>query len=241
MIGPLIQARSIDRTYHQGDSAVEALCDVSLDVEPGESLAITGPSGCGKTTLLHILGLLDRHFEGEVRFCGRTIRSLRAAQLARIRLQRVGFVFQEFHLIASLSALDNAALPHWRLTGSAARARAKARDLLVHLGLGNRLGHKPSRLSGGEAQRVALARALVNDPYLLLADEPTAHLDESSCQLVLQMFECICLTGRAVVVASHNPAVAHWAGRVLGLNYGRLLQEPGAGDPALLSCRRRHP
>jgi ABC-type lipoprotein export system ATPase subunit len=235
----LYEARHLSRSFRQGETEIQAVAEASLRVEEGEFVALTGPSGGGKTTLLAILGLLDDGYQGQLRFLGQSVDGLGAAARARLRLAQIGFVFQHFNLLPELSALDNASLPAWHLGGDRRRARGRAAGLLSALGLGARLGSGPARLSGGEMQRVALARALVNDPRVVLADEPTANLDRESAGLVLSHLRRVSDEGRTVIVASHDPAVVALATRVVDLRWGRVVADRPRGlEPVRLALAR---
>ncbi|MDD5307429.1 MAG: ABC transporter ATP-binding protein [Deltaproteobacteria bacterium] len=221
----LYDAHELGRTFLRGQVPVRALDRVSLRIDEGEFVAVTGPSGCGKTTLLNILGLLDPDHEGRLEMRGRSVSGLAPRETARLRLAAIGLVFQDFHLVPALDALDNVAMPHWRLHGSRARARKRAAELLGSLGLGDRLRADTQRLSGGEMQRVAVARSLVNDPAVVLADEPTANLDAEATSRLLDLLDGVHRDGRAVVIVSHNPTVVARAGRAIRLEYGRMAAE----------------
>lgn len=217
----LYEAHDLERVFTRGVAPIAALAGISLVVNDGDFLAVTGPSGSGKTTLLHILGLLDREYGGRCTYAGREIARLSQHAGARLRLGELGFVFQDFRLLGALNVLENVALPHWHLHGSHRLARQRATALLERLGLTDRLRHDPRRLSGGEQQRVGLARALVNEPRVLLADEPTANLDADSAARIVELLTESWQSGRTVIVASHNPAVVAAAQRVAPLSYGR--------------------
>jgi len=236
--GPLYQAETLGRTFGRGDSRVAALDGVSFTVRQGEYVAFTGPSGSGKTTLLNILGLLDPDFEGQLQLCGQSLGDLSPRQRAAARLSRVGFVFQQIHLLPVLSVLDNVMLPGWRLSGDRAAARSRARELLEELGLGQRLDSCPDDLSAGEKQRAALARALINDPAVVLADEPTGNLDDENTRVVLELLARINAQGRTVVVISHDPEVVAAAGRVIRLRDGRIDDDAPAGREQQAGHRR---
>ncbi len=201
----------------------EILHGISLAVAAGESVALVGPSGCGKTTLLHLLGLLDRPCRGQVWLDGACASAWSRGDRARARLQRIGFVFQQHHLLEHLSARDNVALPAWRLGGSRRRALAAADALLERFGLAARARERAGVLSMGEAQRVALARALVNRPAIVLADEPTGSLDSASAAQVLQALGEVRETGGALLVVTHDDTVAQRADRSLAMRDGRLV------------------
>jgi ABC-type lipoprotein export system ATPase subunit len=214
-------ARGLGRRFQRGGASIAALDDLSFTLEPGGLVCVVGASGSGKTTLLQILGLVDTGYTGALTVDDRDVGGLAAAERARLRLARVGFVFQTFQLLDALTVLDNVMLPAWRLHGRR-RADARARALCVELDLGHRLGQRPAELSVGELQRVAVARALVCDPAVVLADEPTANLDAANAARVLDALAAGAGAGRTVVVASHDPLVVARADRVLTLAYGRL-------------------
>lgn len=216
-------AERLGRRFRIGGADVVALSDVSLTIAPGELVAVTGPSGCGKSTLLQILGLLDAEHDGELWFAGADTRRLSAAARAHLRLQRIGFVFQRFHLIDALTVEQNVALPLWRLRGRRRPAEERARALLERFELLPRAGRLPRHLSVGEQQRAAVARALVCDPAVVLADEPTASLDERNAGRIADALLALPADGRAVVVATHDPLLIGRAQRRLQLDHGRLV------------------
>jgi len=216
----LLRLQSISKTYGRGDAAVSALIDVSFSVAEGDFVAVIGPSGSGKSTLMHILGCLDTPSTGSYLFGGVDVSRMTEFQLARIRNQRIGFVFQQFHLLPSMSAWRNVELP--LLYRSASDRRAAAVGALEQVGLGDRVNHRPTQLSGGQQQRVAIARALVTDPDLILADEPTGNLDSNSSREVLAILRRLNDEGRTVVLITHDPNVAAIPRRVLTMSDGRL-------------------
>ena len=220
---PLLALHGVGHVFGQGPAAVQALSDIDLRLDPGEVALIIGPSGSGKTTLLMIAGAMLSPTQGEVRLEGTPLASLRNSGLARLRLRRIGFVFQSFNLFPSLSALENVALPGSLASMSRRKRNQRAALLLERLGLGKRLSHRPAELSAGEKQRVAMARALMNDPPLLLADEPTANLDSVSGRQILQLFrEIAAEEGRGVLVVTHDARLIERGGRMLHLVDGRL-------------------
>lgn len=218
----LYELRSVSRRFQSGTGELVALDDVSLNVSEGEIVLVRGPSGSGKTTLLNVLGFLDSGYTGTVAFRGKNVPAAASSDLAWLRLSGIGLVFQHFHLLDAFDVLDNVAWPHYRMTGKKRQARDRARGLLEEFGLGDRLHQAPGRLSGGEMQRVALARALVNDPPVILADEPTSQLDEANAKTIIDLFVRIRAAGKAVVLASHDADAERAADRVLPLRYGRL-------------------
>jgi putative ABC transport system ATP-binding protein len=202
---------------------VTALGDVSIRVDAMDYVAITGPSGCGKSTLLHILGCVDQPSTGSLVFEGRDVRTLTESERSRIRLTRIGFVFQRFFLLPMLTAWENIELPQAEAGATKSERRARTRELLDYVGLTDRSDHRPSQLSGGEMQRVAIARALANRPALLLADEPTGELDDDTGMQIAALFDRVHADGTAIVVVTHNPAVAARAGRHLTMKSGRVV------------------
>jgi len=217
----MIELAAIDKTYTRpGGAPVQALQGVSLRIERGELVAVTGASGSGKSTLMNVLGLLDRPTAGRYRLDGEDVSGLGVDALARLRNRRIGFVFQAFHLLPRTSALENVELP--LLYSDRAAIQGLGRRALEAVGLADRVDHRPGELSGGQQQRVAIARALVNEPDLLLADEPTGNLDEGSAAEVLAIFKSLHEAGRTIVVVTHDPGVAAHCERVLRLEAGRL-------------------
>jgi putative ABC transport system ATP-binding protein len=220
---PAIEAVDVTRVYPLGDSEVQALRGVSLRIEAGEYAAIVGPSGSGKSTLMHLLGLLDRPSSGQITVGGRDATSLSDSELAVLRNETIGFVFQAFQLLSRTSAIDNVGLPLlYRGVGKAER-RARAAEALAAVGLGERLKHRPSELSGGEQQRVAIARALVGEPQLLLADEPTGNLDTRTGGEVMETLERLNQErGVAVVLVTHDLDIAGRAHRQIHVRDGLI-------------------
>jgi putative ABC transport system ATP-binding protein len=220
---PIIEGRGLTRSFAMPAGPVTALGDVSIRVEAHDYVAITGPSGCGKSTLLHILGCVDRPSAGSLEFEGRDVRVLTEAERSRIRLTRIGFVFQRFFLLPMLTAWENIELPQSEAGATKTARHARTRELLDYVGLAERRAHRPSQLSGGEMQRVAIARALANRPALLLADEPTGELDEDTGAQIAGLFDRVHADGTAIVVVTHNPAVAARASRHLAMRSGRVV------------------
>lgn len=228
----LISANNLTKVYGSGDTAVRALNDVSLQVEPGEFVAIMGPSGCGKSTLLHLLGGLDRPTTGSVVIDGNNLSELSDARLTELRRHKIGFIFQFFNLIPVLNAVENAALPVTLDGVRQSEAKERATDWLRKVGLDERLDHRPDQLSGGQQQRVAVARALVANPALILADEPTGALDSVSTRDILSLFDELNEAGRTLVVITHEHDVAERAKRTVHIYDGQLTDE-AAHIPAL--------
>jgi putative ABC transport system ATP-binding protein len=213
---PVIEARDVVREYESGSRVLRALDGVDLTVRPGEFVAIVGPSGSGKSTLLNVLGLLDEPTAGSVRVDGTAAATLSTRERTAARRETVGFVFQSFHLVATLSAVENVMVPRL-LVGSPEETRERARELLRRVGLGDRLHHAPDELSGGQKQRVAIARSLVNGPSVLLADEPTGNLDRDTGEDVLAEFERVTGEDVAVVAVTHDEQVTDFADRTVEL------------------------
>ena len=218
----IVEARGLTRVFPMHAGPVTAVRDVSLRVEPGDYLAIGGPSGCGKSTLLHLLGCVDAPSSGSVWFEGRDVGALGDSARGRIRLTRIGFVFQRFFLLPMLTAWENIELPQAEAGVAAADRRARTRSLLEYVELADRADHLPSQLSGGEMQRVAVARALANRPALLLADEPTGELDEETGEPIAALFDRFHADGTAIVVVTHNAALAARARTHLSMRNGTL-------------------
>ena len=239
----LISATDLTKVYGSGDTAVTALDHVSLQVEPGEFVAIMGPSGCGKSTLLHLLGGLDRPTGGSVTIDGQTLSNLSDAKLTELRRHKIGFIFQFFNLIPVLNAVENAALPVTLDGVSQTEAKKRAKEWLARFGLSDRLTHRPDQLSGGQQQRVAVARALVADPALILADEPTGNLDTRASEEIAGLLRQIANDwGRAVVIVTHDPRIAAHADRIIFLKDGRIVDqtilEPKNGQNAEMVADR---
>ncbi len=224
----MIELRQICRHFHVGDQVVHALDHVDLDIGLGEYISIMGPSGSGKSTLLNILGLLDRPTSGSYRLNGADVSKLDEARLAERRQARIGFIFQSFHLIPRLNALENVELP-MVLAGRPVQARReRARRVLSSMGLGSRLDHRPDQLSGGERQRVAIARAIIMRPDLLLADEPTGNLDSRSSKEVIDILHRLNHEGLSLLIVTHDPEIGSRARRRLAMRDGRIIEDRGA-------------
>ncbi|NUR56014.1 MAG: ABC transporter ATP-binding protein [Acidobacteria bacterium] len=204
--------------------SVAALRDVTLRIGSGEYIGVVGPSGCGKSTLLHVLGVVDVPTSGDVLFQDRNVRTLSDADRSRLRLREIGFIFQRFFLLPMLTAWENVELPQAEAGVGRAERRERTRELLEYVGLSARASHRPSELSGGEMQRVAIARALANRPRLLLADEPTGELDQATGEQIVSLIDRLHADGMAVVVVTHDPAVAGRAHRLLRMRDGRIVE-----------------
>jgi putative ABC transport system ATP-binding protein len=227
--GVLVNARGLTKTFPMGAGPVQALRDVSLQVDSGEYLAIRGPSGCGKSTLLHILGCVDTPSSGTLLFEGREVGALPDAERSALRLTSIGFVFQRFFLLPMLTAAENVEVPQAEAGVARTERRRRTAELLDYVGLTHRRDHRPSQLSGGEAQRVAIARALANQPRLLLADEPTGELVRDTGEQIAGLLDRVHRDGTAVVVVTHDPAIAARAARTLTMRDGRIEQN---GEPS---------
>jgi ABC-type lipoprotein export system ATPase subunit len=222
---PVLRARGLRKDYGAGEGLVRAVDGVDLEVAPGETVAVMGPSGCGKSTLLHLLGGLDRPSGGEVWMAGRRIDQLGERALARMRRTAVGFVFQSFHLMDELTAVENVELPALLAGRSPRAARRRAEDLLGRVGLAERAGFLPAGLSGGQRQRVAIARAMSNDPAVVLADEPTGNLDSAATLEVLRLFERLRDAGQTLVIVTHDERIAATADRLIAMRDGAFVDE----------------
>jgi len=219
----LLEARNLHKTYVLGRRSLEVLRGVDLQVQKGELLALRGASGAGKSTLLHILGGLDTPDQGEIWFAGQNLGELSALNLARWRNRVVGLIFQAYHLLPELDALENVCLPGRMARTPGKLVEDRARELLTRVGLGQRLEHKPAELSGGEQQRVAIARALINSPELILADEPTGNLDSHTGEEIIELLLTLRVERQTtLVIATHDPQVAAKAPRILNLLDGRI-------------------
>jgi putative ABC transport system ATP-binding protein len=226
----LLEADAVERVYRMGhDVEVRALKGVTFRVDAGDYVAIVGTSGSGKSTLLNLIGALDRPDAGHVRYDGRDVREMSDTELAELRNRRIGFVFQSFHLLSRMTALENVAMPLVYRSSSPKERRARARAALESVGLGDRMDHRPTELSGGQQQRVAIARALVTEPALLLADEPTGNLDTATGEEIMALLERIqAERGMALVVITHEPEIARRARRRIELRDGLIVAD-GAG------------
>jgi len=226
----VLRARGLRKQYGSEGGLVRAVDGVDLDVAAGRTLAVMGPSGCGKSTLLHLLGGLDRPTAGELFFGARRVDQLSERALAQLRRHEIGFVFQAFQLLDELTAQENVELPALLARSSPRQVRRRARQLLEQVGLGERVSHLPSALSGGQRQRVAIARALVNEPTVILADEPTGNLDSAATLEVLRLFGALRAEGSTLVVVTHDERVAATADRLISMRDGTFAEDTGMAN-----------
>ena len=232
---PFIQIRKLVKHYQMGGQIVRALDGVDLDIEPNTFTVVMGPSGSGKSTLLYLLGGLDHATSGEISVDGQRLDQMDENTLALFRRRTMGFVFQSFNLIPSMSALENVAFPMQFAGVNAAKRAQQAKSILEQVGLGNRSDHRPTELSGGQQQRVAVARALVNNPSVVLADEPTGNLDTSSGAAIMQLLSDLHTSGRTVLVVTHDPRMIRFATHKIFLLDGRIVSEDEYQSAALES------
>ena len=223
--GHIVEATHISRVFPMPAGPVTAVADVTLRIAPGDHIAIRGPSGCGKSTLLHMLGCVETPTSGTLLFTGNDVTKLSDRQRSLLRLRSIGFVFQRFYLLPMLTAAENVELPQSEANVSKAERRGRTKELLEYVGLASRADHRPSELSGGEMQRVAIARALANRPGLLLADEPTGELDRATGEQIAALLDRVNADGTAMVIVTHDPALAERSTRVLSMRDGRIENE----------------
>jgi len=228
----MIRLQGVTKQYRMGDQTVHALQGIDLQIERNEMIAFIGASGSGKSTMMNIVGCLDRPSGGEYWLNGREVATMSGDDLARVRNQEIGFIFQSFHLLPRASALDNVAQP-LIYRGVPLRERlALAGQALQRVGLGDRMHHRPNELSGGQRQRVAIARALVGNPSILLADEPTGNLDSSTSQEIMELIRALHAGGQTVIIVTHEPEIAEQCQRVVRLRDGKIVSDTCAGSPA---------
>jgi putative ABC transport system ATP-binding protein len=228
---PIIRAVNVSRAFPMPAGPVAAVQQVSLDIAPGDHVAVQGPSGCGKSTLLHMLGCVETPTSGQLLFDNQDVATLSDAARSRLRLRHIGFVFQRFFLLPMLTAGENVELPQSEAGVSANDRRQRTRDLLEYVGLSARADHRPAQLSGGEMQRVAIARALANQPRLLLADEPTGELDQATGAHIAELLDRVNADGTALVIVTHDAALAGRARRILTMRDGRIESESANETP----------
>jgi putative ABC transport system ATP-binding protein len=221
----MINIQNLCKSFQRpGEPLLKVLHEVDFSVDEGEFVAIVGPSGSGKSTLMNILGLLDRPDSGDYALHGKPVAELSPEERARVRNEAIGFVFQQFHLLPRTTATENVELPMLYSTRSDAEIRKRAREALCRVGLEERLTHYPSELSGGQQQRVAIARAIVNDPAVLLADEPTGNLDQKSGRQIIDLFRELNRNGSTILLITHDDAIANMASRVVHIDNGQLIE-----------------
>ncbi|MGF1450062.1 MAG: ABC transporter ATP-binding protein [Opitutales bacterium] len=225
----IIQLRGITREYKMGESVVHALDGVDLEIRSGDYAAILGPSGSGKSTLMHLLGFMDRASQGALTFEGKDVSRLSAARRAWYRSNRIGFVFQAFNLLPRLNVLDNVLLPITYARSRLEKRRQKALEALKRVGMDHRAGHIPNQLSGGERQRVAIARALINDPAIILADEPTGNLDSKNVERIMELFDRLVEEGQTLIMVTHDQNVADRAHRIIRMLDGQVIADEQVG------------
>lgn len=221
----IVVLQQVTKTYHMGESKLHALRDIDLEINEGEYVAIMGPSGCGKSTLLNVLGCLDRPTQGAYLLGGRDVSTLNDDDLSDIRGSQLGFIFQSYNLIQQLNVLENIQVSLYYQGRGTAESRSIAHALAERVGLGQRIHHKPMELSGGQQQRVGIARALVNDPLLLLADEPTGNLDSASGVEILGLFDELRANGKTIIMVTHDPDIGHRADRIVRLRDGHIEED----------------
>lgn len=218
----VIELRDVCKYYGSGDAKVKAICDVNLKIKKSENVAIMGPSGCGKSTMLHLIGCLDRPTRGKILLDGKDVSNLNDNELAKIRREKIGFIFQFFNLIPSFTALENVELP--MIFSKTRNRKEKAKELIKAVGLENRMNHHPHQLSGGEIQRVAIARALANNPSIILADEPTGNLDSKSGKEVMETLVNLNKErGTTLLIITHDSSIADYAKRLIKMKDGKIL------------------
>lgn len=222
---PIIDLEEVSKLYGFGDATTVALNEVSLSVEPGEFIAVMGPSGCGKSTLMNIIGLLDHPTHGNYQLNGRSVERIRPSRRAKTRRDVIGFVFQSFNLLPRLNILDNVALPLVYKGLGQTRRQKRAAAMLERVGLADREYFFPRQLSGGQAQRVAIARALINNPHIIIADEPTGNLDSTSSRLVMELLSDLHKAGNTILMVTHNPALTRYASRVVFMRDGEIIAD----------------
>lgn len=221
----LLQCKTLHRDFLVGNQTVHALRNVSVGISAGEFVAVTGPSGSGKSTFMNLVGCLDTPTSGEILINGERVSDLDSTALASIRNRKIGFVFQQFNLLRRTSALDNVALPLLYARMSLRERRKKAAQSLQLVELGDRTNHHPSQLSGGQQQRVAIARALVNDPMIILADEPTGALDTQTGQEIMQLFRSLNANGITIIIVTHEPEIANYGSREIAFRDGEIVSD----------------
>ncbi len=228
---PIIVVNNLVKTYMLGQTRVNALRGISLEISPGEFVAVRGPSGSGKSTFMNVIGCLDRPTQGEYWLAGKRVSHMSIAELARVRNRTIGFIFQGFNLLGRATALSNVELPMIYAGITKDLRQSRARQALQMVGLGTRLDHKPTQLSGGQQQRVAIARSLVNSPSLILADEPTGNLDSRTSVEVMGVMQTLNRQGLTIILVTHEPDIAEYASRQITFRDGRLVEDKAVSQP----------
>lgn len=234
---PIIKLENVSKVYQLGEETLQVLDSVSVSVYPGELIAIVGPSGSGKSTLMHIMGLLDKQTSGYVELSGRDVSDLSEEESAKLRNQYIGFIFQQFNLLARTSAVENVLLPTLYREPFQDQT-AKAVQILTDLGLGERLKNYPNQLSGGQQQRVAISRSLINDPAVIFADEPTGNLDSKSGHEVVEILKKLNREGRTIVIVTHDPELAKMAHRTIKIFDGKIVSDTGKSENRKTGVRK---
>jgi putative ABC transport system ATP-binding protein len=228
---PVIVVHNLVKTYMLGQTSVNALRGVSLEISPGEFVAVRGPSGSGKSTFMNVIGCLDRPTQGEYWLAGKLVSRMSVAELSRVRNRTIGFIFQGFNLLSRASALSNVELPMVYAGITSTMRRQRAQQALQMVGLGTRLDHRPSQLSGGQQQRVAIARSLVNSPSIILADEPTGNLDSRTSVEIMGIMQALNQQGLTIILVTHEPDIADYASRQITFRDGRLVKDEPVSQP----------
>lgn len=224
----LLEMEEVTKSYRVGGEVVKALDGVNLKIHPGEYIAVIGPSGSGKSTLMHLLGFLDQPTSGKMHFEGKDVSQLWPNQRARIRAEKIGFVFQSFNLLPRLTVRQNVMLPHYYCHRRDATVKERVKQSLLTVGMADRSGHRPNQLSGGQKQRAAIARALTNSPSLILADEPTGNLDSITAGTILDLFLDLNQQGRTIILVTHDASIAARTRRQIHVKDGKILEDTGA-------------
>ena len=236
---PLIELQDVSKLFGFGDATTVALDEINLSIDAGEFIAVMGPSGSGKSTLMNVMGLLDWPTHGSYKLNGRSVARLRKNKQAKIRRDTIGFVFQSFNLLPKLNVLDNVALPLAYRGMTQGRRQKRAAEILERVGLSDREYFMPRQLSGGQAQRVAIARALINNPHIIIADEPTGNLDSASSRLVMELLSDIHKAGNTILMVTHNPGLTRYASRVMFMHDGAIVRDEASKVGELHESVRR--
>lgn len=238
-MGNIIEIQDVSKLYGFGDATTVALDEITLSIKAGEFVAVMGPSGSGKSTLMNLIGLLDRPTHGSYKLNGRAVERLKPNRQAKVRRDTIGFVFQSFNLLPKLTVLDNVALPLAYKGTSQVRRQKRAAEMLERVGLADKEYFLPRHLSGGQAQRVAIARALINDPNIIIADEPTGNLDSASSRLVMELLSDVHKAGNTILMVTHNPELTRYASRVIFMHDGAIIADEQSKIGEVLESVRR--